>query len=99
MNQEQREYVEQFLSLLEQGDSTCSIVSHAHLDDWAGNNFDFFIGVDSADINRYTTTRLKALIDRVTQLFPGILVNLAIYNTPRGGNGWKFSGIVSCHFS
>lgn len=98
MNQKQRDYVEQFLRELQSGKDPQSIISSAYLDDWAGNNFDFFVGVDAHDFDRYSTTKVKAAIKRMLMLHHGIVVNMYEYNTPRGGNGWKFSGIVSTHF-
>ena len=95
MNQEQRNYVEQFLRELQSGKDPKSIIRCAYLNDWAGNDFDFFVDVDADDFDRYSTTKVKAAIERALRIYDGIVVNMHEYNTPRGGNGWKFSGIVS----
>ena len=95
MNQKQRDYVEQFLQELQSGKDPQSIISSAYLDDWAWNEFDFFVFVDADDFDRYSTTKVKAAIERALLIYDGIVVNMYEYNTPRGGNGWKFSGIVT----
>lgn len=95
MNQNQRDYVEQFLRELQSGKDPQSIISSAYLNDWAGNDFDFIVGVDADDFDRYSTTRVKAAIERLVLCYYAIKVNMHEYNTPRNGNGWKFNGIVS----
>jgi len=95
MNQKQRDYVEQFLRELQSGKDPRSIICCAYLNDWDGNNFDFFVEVNPSDNNRHATTRVKAAIERLLLSYYGIVVNMYNYNTPRGGNGWKFDAIVS----
>ena len=97
MNQKQRDYVEQFLRELQSGKDPRSIICCAYLNDWAGNNFDFVVEVDADDFDRYATTKVKAAIEGTLLKYFGIVVNMYNYNTPRGGNGWKFDGIVSTH--
>lgn len=102
MNQTQREIVEQFMRHLMSGSDVRSIISHAYMDDWCGNSFDFFVDTAQYDRDRYATTRIKAAIDRAVRHpdFRGkIVVDTYNYNTPRGGNSWKFSGIVKAGFS
>lgn len=99
MNQKQRDYVEQFLRELQSGKDPQSIISSAYLNDWVGNNFDFFVEVDADDFDRYSTTRVKAAIERLVPFYYGIVINMQEYNTPRGGNGWKFNGIISTRFA
>lgn len=91
MNQRRREYAHMFLQELE----AHTIIANAYLNDWDSTSFDFFVEVKPYDRDRYTTTRIKATINRVQRYFPGIIVNMYNYNTPRGGNGWKFNAIVS----
>ncbi len=95
MNQEQRDYVEQFLRELQSGKDPKSIIRCAYLNDWAGNDFDFFVEVNPFDNNRYATTRVKAAIERMLLFYSDIFINMYEYNTPRTDNSWKFSGIVS----